>query len=256
MLFTIFPDEGDHTGGPAVAQAVPEALVAEGTKVTVNILLTILGKLIDSAGIFCPIHGKILPKGGGTLIQHGTVVVLHHADGSFFVKGGYCLENIVAHKGGHSLGTAVNQPLFIFFVQLCSKEFQSCYLLAVGGADGDQLQPLQQSLCFAGVALKALQKPDGFLYCNDVDGSCPMQLIRLMPGRPIHKIPGIVQSAILQHMLVQLGNQTLQVGNLPLGKGSAAGSFKVILQNDHPPHGIHGVAVHPAGQGRLILNEV
>ena len=63
---------------------------------------------------------------------------------------------------------------------------------------------------------------------HHIDGPCAVELIRLMPGGPIHKIAGVVQAAIFQHVLIQLTDQCLQIVKLSLCKGCRAGELIII----------------------------
>ncbi|MNC13345.1 hypothetical protein D3C75_610890 [compost metagenome] len=110
----ILRQPGCWTGGPAVAQAVPVALVAIAPVGAVHIHLALRSQLIDPRCILQPADIEILPEGGGSQRQHASPVgpdaVQAAADISRFSAR---LQNVVSVEGGIPLGRFRCNHLFI-----------------------------------------------------------------------------------------------------------------------------------------------
>ncbi len=256
-------EPGGGSAGPAVAKAVPEAFVAVGAEVAMDILLAGRDKFVDAGGIGDPIEVEILPEGGGSEVEHGAPVSADEIEGGLGVAGfGQCLQHIEAVEGGDAFrsveledgiggwsgidhagqgeeGGAGLGPVDFGDDLASAGGGVGAELGGAGVAEGGE----EAGAAFEGHDQQALEAGG---YALGIGGTGP------------------VEEAEAVDTFLAIGADEL--GEAPEERGEvrllgfevrAVGVMEPeILVDDHPPHGIAGDAVHPFGDGGDVAGEI
>ena len=113
-----------------MAEAMAIADIAVFSEISVDIVLRTVADLIQTAGIFRPTDVEILPEGRCTEIKHGSVIGFQRFQ-NFFRRATlrHAVQNVVAHKGGKSVGSAVSQTFRGILVGNIGEEQEGSNLL-------------------------------------------------------------------------------------------------------------------------------
>ncbi len=254
--------ESRRAARPAVAQAVPEALVAIRAEVAVNVLLALGHDFVNRRGILHPVDREILPERRRAHLKHAAPERAHIVQRARNVPAQRPrLHDVAAHEAGIAPRAVLRQPFGIDrlrvrrarYGQNCRRGLAFGWLRAIPSHAARRLRAgfRQRLLAEHGqharrVVQRQLQKPLHALVRS-----------RLVPaGRPVEELPGHLLASCLVHQEHQLLRQSRKVFPLLFEIGFVAGVQIPVMIDDHPPQRVARHVVHPPGYRRVRFQEI